>query len=127
MYNKGIARRLDGRLYMKYTLKEHLVALGLRSELMTSGEEGKQGFQPKISKENIKLSSKTLKNLLKNSQVLNELKKLDPKKYDDTSFNGVKRVLLEMWKAGEIGRGYDRDLRVYLWEKKQGLSNNETL
>lgn len=48
---------------MKSTLKEHLVALGLRDELMTSGEKGKQGFQPKITKRTLKLSSKMLKNL----------------------------------------------------------------
>lgn len=86
---------------------------------MHTGTKGEQGFQQIIKKEDIKKVLKKAGKSLKNSQVLSQLKKLDPATYETISFNGVKRVLLEMGGAGEIAGGKDKDLGLYLWEYKK--------
>lgn len=86
---------------------------------MHKGTKGLPGFQPVIRKEDIKKVLKKAGKPLKNSQVLSELKKLNPAIYGEISFNGVKRVLLEMGEAGEIAGGKDEDLGLYLWEYKE--------
>lgn len=86
---------------------------------MHTGTKGEPGFQPIIKKEDIKKVLKKAGKPLKNSQVLSKLKALDHETYGEISFNGVKRVLIEMGKAGEIVGGYNEDLRLYLWEYKE--------
>ena len=90
---------------------------------MTSGTPGKEGFQRIIQQEDIKNVLKKAETPLKNSQVRDELAKLKPKKYKNISTDGVKRVLIKMWKNGEISGGMNVGFGCYLWkttdEKKE--------
>ena len=85
---------------------------------MTSGTPGKEGFQRVIQPEDIKTVLKKAETPLKNSQVRDELAKLKPKKYKNISTDGVKRVLIKMWKRGEISGGMNTGLGLYQWIKK---------
>lgn len=84
---------------------------------MTSGIKGTQGFQRVIDPQDI-LKVLTEKPM-KNSTVLAELKKLDPEKYGEMTVGGVKKVLIKMGDDEKILGGYDEELRVYRWTKKE--------
>ena len=84
---------------------------------MTSGIKGKQGFPQTIKPEDIK--SVLTDQPMKNSTVLTELIKLNKRKYKKVSLGGVKKVLLKLGKEEKISGGYNEELRVYLWKKKE--------
>ncbi len=92
---------------------------------MTEGIKGKQGFQSVIKQEDIITVLKNADKPLKNSTVLVELKNIDPKTYNEISIGGVKKVLLKMWKAGEISGGKDPEVGVYLWTVKKELTDKK--
>ena len=92
---------------------------------MTTGTPGKEGFQRVIQPADIQTVLEKAETPLKNSQVRDELVKLKPEIYGEIgdkkqiSIDGVKRVLIKMWKNGEISGGMNKGLGFYLWVKKE--------
>lgn len=83
---------------------------------MTSGEQGKKGFQPVYDPNDfIDVLDETP---VKTATVKERLIKRNQKKYEKIHYDWVKKTLIKLLDAGKISGGKDEELNIFLWKKK---------